>query len=149
MELAIPIVAIGGLYIACNQDNQENFTNNELPNTNVKDKNYPFNIEENEEELTSKLATVNKYQPNKAYTDKYFSGDNKLASQTMNMGGEEFYSLTYQRRMAMAILQDYLIDFKGDPVKAIVAYNAGYDRAKYLGPTNDFNDFKQKTYQDN
>ena len=61
---------------------------------------------------------------------------------------EEFYSLTYQRRMAMAILQDYLIDFKGDPVKAIVAYNAGYDRAKYLGPTNDFNDFKQKTYQD-
>lgn len=97
MELAIPIVAIGGLYIACNQDNQENFTNNELPNTNVKDKNYPFNIIENEEELTSKLATVNKYQPNKAYTDKYFSGDNKLASQTMNIDGEEFYSLTGEK----------------------------------------------------
>ena len=73
MELAIPIVAIGGLYIACNQDNQEGFANNELPNTNVKDKNYPYNIEENEDELTSKLSVVNKYQPKTAYTDKYFN----------------------------------------------------------------------------
>ena len=45
MELAIPIVAIGGLYIACNQESQENFTNYELPNTNVKDKNFPFLVD--------------------------------------------------------------------------------------------------------
>ena len=97
MELAIPIVAIGGLYIACNQESQENFTNYELPNTNVKDKNFTFNIEENQEELTSKLATVNKYQPKTAYTDKYFSENNKLATQTMTIDGEEFYSLTGEK----------------------------------------------------
>ena len=51
---------------------QEGFTNNELPNTNVKDKNYPYTIKENEDELTSRLSVVNKYQPKTAYTDKYY-----------------------------------------------------------------------------
>ena len=96
MELAIPIVAIGGLYIACNQETQEGFTNNELPNTNVKDKNYPYNIEENQDELTSKLSVVNKYQPKTAYTDKYFN-NSQMSNQTMTIEGEEYYSLTGEK----------------------------------------------------
>ena len=57
MELATPIVAIDGLYIACNQNSQEEIANYELPNANVKVKNHPCNIEENEDELiiTSEL----------------------------------------------------------------------------------------------
>lgn len=96
MELAIPIVAIGGLYIACNQESQEGFANNELPNTNVKDKNYPYTIKENEDELTSRLSVVNKYQPKTAYTDKYFN-NSQMSNQTMTIEGEEYYSLTGEK----------------------------------------------------
>ena len=71
MELAIPLVAVGGLYIASKQ-RKENFESSKLPNVNLKDKNYPSDIAESEAELTSKLSTVNKYDTPQAYTDKYF-----------------------------------------------------------------------------
>ena len=74
MELAIPLLAMGGLYIATNQDKKERsgFTNmSRLPNVDIPDQNYS-EMQPNESEPTSKLSTVNKYDGRQAYTDKYF-----------------------------------------------------------------------------
>ena len=65
MEIVIPIIALGGLYIVSNQKkNKENFKtrkNDELPNTNIPNRNYPmeYPVLSPETDLTSKLSTVN------------------------------------------------------------------------------------------
>jgi hypothetical protein len=92
MELAIPLIALGGLYIASNQKpresyeksnnknkSKENFTDmgirsnlgvrtgNYLPNTDIPPQNFPVN------NLNQLVDTVQEYQnPNQA-TDKYFN----------------------------------------------------------------------------
>ena len=80
MELAIPILALGGLYMASKNENKtskkEGFQNQEpLPNTDIPNQNYPeeYPIENAEIEQTSKLSTVNKYDTPSVYTDKYFN----------------------------------------------------------------------------
>jgi hypothetical protein len=87
MELAIPLVALGGLYVISNQSKSqqirggngayENFENRTavLPNTDIPNVNYPseFPIQNRETDLTSKLSTVNMYDTPKVYTDKYFN----------------------------------------------------------------------------
>ena len=90
MELAIPAIAIGGLYVACNKK-KEGFKS--LPNTNTADKNYPSNVTTSESEATSKLSSMNKYAPNVAYTDKFFE-DTALAKEATEMGTTTYYSLT-------------------------------------------------------
>jgi hypothetical protein len=74
MELAIPLIAMGGLYIATNQ--KSGFaTMSKLPNVDVPDSNYPNqppNVYSAESEPTSRLSTVNQYDGRQAYTDKYF-----------------------------------------------------------------------------
>ena len=87
MELAIPLIALGGMYIVSNQqpsktcDNengkntqkisQENFTNmgmkrNYLPNTNTPPQNFPVS------NINQLVDTVQEYQNPNAATDKYF-----------------------------------------------------------------------------
>lgn len=98
MELAIPGVALGLLYVVSNQkkeNNKETFSNQELPNTNIPNTNYPSEEVEGLEEYakTSSLSTVNKFNGDGAYTDKYFhSGYNK--STTVPTGEDSFKSLT-------------------------------------------------------
>jgi hypothetical protein len=105
MELAIPLIALGGLYFASKNDRNTNSNENEegfvtnaamsastqhnetLPNTDLPDSNY--GVEENtiqntELDRTSKLSTVNKYDSQYAYTDKYFNSNNYPESATMN-----------------------------------------------------------------
>ena len=91
MELAIPLIALGGMYVISNQKNNDNaaskkiynennmstptkeqFTNmgkpsNYLPNTNVPPQNYPIM---NNSEL---IDTNQKYPNPNAATDKYFN----------------------------------------------------------------------------
>ena len=63
MEIAIPGIALGLLYVANNQNKEEekvneNFTSrNALPNTNIPDKNYPTNdmVVSSELEKTSSI----------------------------------------------------------------------------------------------
>ena len=84
MELAIPLLAMGGLYIATNQDNNERsgFTNrSRLPNVDIQDQNFP-EMQPNESEPTSKLSTVNRYDGRQAYTDKYFAPPAESTSTT-------------------------------------------------------------------
>ncbi len=42
MELAIPLVALGSLYIVSNQTKKPKPAEGFLPNTNIPDKNYPY-----------------------------------------------------------------------------------------------------------
>ena len=76
MELAIPGVALGLLYVVSKQNGErdntpENFTgNNGLPNTNIPDKNYPSELPVISSELdkTSALSRVNRFDSNGVYT---------------------------------------------------------------------------------
>ena len=86
MELAIPLIALGGLFIVSNQSKKSNETfknkNNDLPNVDVPDHNYPYSnnllgkpsdFTNTETDETSKLSTINRYDGGSAYTDKYFN----------------------------------------------------------------------------
>jgi len=59
---------------------------------------------------------------------------------------EEFYNPRYQMNMAIHIMRKYLEDYDGNPVQAIVAYNAGPGRADKLGPNNDFDALNEHIY---
>ena len=81
MELGIPLLALGSLYVMNNQkkpgkNREESFQNkNELPNTNIPNRNYPdeFPIVSTETDHTSKLSHDNKFDAPYVYTDKYFN----------------------------------------------------------------------------
>lgn len=87
MEIALPIVALSGLYFINNQkknkksktlNDYEGFSsNNALPNTNIPDKN--FNNDSSsffpDLDVTNSLSVLNKYDTPTAYTDKFFSED--------------------------------------------------------------------------
>ena len=109
MELAIPIVAIGGLYVACNKK-KEGFKS--LPNTNNPDVNYPKNVDDSESQATSKLSSMNKYSPNVAYTDKFFE-DNTLAKDAYEMGDTTYYSLTGDQVNAEYFKHANMVPFNG------------------------------------
>jgi hypothetical protein len=81
MELAIPLLALGSLYLVSNQTKsaaqEEGYEGYEgaLPNADIPDANFPEDrtILNTEMDLTSKLSTVNKYDTPQVYTDKYFN----------------------------------------------------------------------------
>ena len=94
MELAIPLVALGSLYIVSNQTKEpkpEGF----LPNTNVPDKNYNEEVPSNTD-LTAKLTTMNKYDGPSVYTDKYFNPYSKgsLVKENIAADSTQYKSLT-------------------------------------------------------
>ena len=137
MELAIPLVALGGMYVISNQNKnkegtslgkKENFNNmgirtnlqqktpestfsNYLPNTNVAPQNYPIM---NNKEL---IDTVQEYpNPNKA-TDKYF---NQNVYQEKERGGvtisnniQQFYSLTGDYMDTKVFKHNNMVPFNG------------------------------------
>jgi hypothetical protein len=95
MELAIPLVALGSLYIVSNQSKTPKPANEGfLPNTNVPDVNYP--VVSQETEISSKLATMNKYTGPSVYTDKYFNPYSKgsLVKENINADKNQYKSLT-------------------------------------------------------
>ena len=90
MELAIPALALGALYLVTNKtssaktdEGYEGF----LTNTNIPDTNFPEDREiiNAEMDLTSKLSTVNKYDTPKVYTDKYFDPES-VAKMNRDLG---------------------------------------------------------------
>jgi len=109
MELAIPLVAIGGLYVACNKK-KEGFDS--LPNTNNPDANYPQQVDSSETAATSKLSSMNKYAPNVAYTDKFFT-NGALAKNNSNMDDAIYYSLTGDEVDAKYFNHSNMVPFNG------------------------------------
>ena len=109
MEIAVPLVALSGLYLISNQSKKtgsvnkyENFVNHEsLPNTDIPNRNYPeeYPIRSNDIDQTSSLSKNNKFDSPSVYTDKYFNPNtNTLGSSETDYGsntpGSTYYSLT-------------------------------------------------------
>ena len=104
--LAIPVVAMAGLYLAYNQDKKsqiENFSqqtgryeNSHLPNVDVPNKNFPeeYPVENPPNDLTSRLSTVNMYDGKGVYTDKYFNPNapSSLVGSTSTQNSQSFSS---------------------------------------------------------
>jgi len=121
MELAIPLIAMGGLYIASKRranddeqecDNEEGFVDYKyLPNTNLPNVNFPseYPVKSPSLDTTQKLSHDNKYTGG-AYTDKYFGlsdpkdihdpnrwgkhNSTTVSTQQLNHGENSFTSLT-------------------------------------------------------
>jgi hypothetical protein len=99
MEVLIPAVALGGLYLINNQSkSNETFQNRQtstLPNTNLPNRNYPeeYPIVSSDTDQTSELTNNNRYDTGGAgvYTDKYF---NPAALQPQTNSSQEYYALT-------------------------------------------------------
>lgn len=125
MELAIPIVALSGLYFINkkkgNSGGAEGFkTNsavNSLPNTNIPDKNYPDESVINPDiDHTSSLINVNKISlPNGVYTDKYF---NQLATENIPVNDGSYYtSLTGEQVDKQYFVHNNMVPYYRGDVK--------------------------------
>ena len=115
MELAIPLIALGGMYVISNQSsrtcnpntinrnnngnkNKENFDNmgkrtNYLPNTSIPPQNYPVT------NLNQLVDTVQNYPNPNVATDKYFDQnvyEQKTRHGQNNVGNipQQIYSMT-------------------------------------------------------
>jgi hypothetical protein len=130
MELAIPLVALGSLYVMNNQHKKSNesFRNitNELPNTNIPNKNYPdeYPLVVPELEKTSKLSTVNSYDSQGAYTDKYFNpaSNQQYASDTTMPSNApvsgSYYSLTGQKVDSSYYTHNNMVPYFGGSIRS-------------------------------
>ena len=135
MELAIPLIALGGMYVISNQTSQggnnrpekkvtkvtkENFTNmgsnpSYLPNTAIPTQNYPVT------NLNQLSDTVQEYiNPNQA-TDKYFDQNiyEKRVEQGKKVGQDpqNIYSLTGNYLDSAQFKHNNMVPFNGGKVK--------------------------------
>jgi hypothetical protein len=131
MELAIPLIALGGMYIISNKNNdtpkniynerytkkeKENFVNmgknpNYLPNINVAPKNYPVM---NNPEL---IDTVQEYPNPNAATDKYFNQNKyeqrERAGKPVGDIIQQVYSLTGDYMDSNQFKHNNMVPFNG------------------------------------
>ena len=125
MELAIPLVAVAGLYVASKQKKKENFTGSKLPNVDMQDKNYPSEFENVENDRSSKLSTVNKYDGQQAYTDKYFNenfNEKAISSYSFmdasSQQGNKFTSLSGKEVDSEYFKHNNMVPFFGGSMKS-------------------------------
>ena len=140
MEIAVPLIALGGMYIISNQSNenctdkeirkstrQEKFTNmgirsnlatktdNYLPNTNIPPQNYPTS------NINELVDTIQNYPNPNTATDKYF--DQNLYQQkernhiSVGKNPQEIYSLTGNYLNSNQFKHNNMIPFNGGKVK--------------------------------
>ena len=143
MEIAIPLIALGGMYIISNQTKencikkeigkkrQENFTNmgiksnlsskenqqfgNYLPNTDIPPQNYPVT---NINQLTD---TIQEYPNPNTATDKYFNQnlyEQKVRNNiSVSKNPQEIYSLTGNYLNSEQFKHNNMVPFNGGKVK--------------------------------
>ena len=138
MEVAIPLIALGGMYVISNQSSKpcnkvinnkknntqnntkENFDNmgqqrNYLPNTNIPPQNYPVS------NLNQLVSTVQEYQNPNTATDKYF--DQNLYEQKVRQGKnvgnnpQQIYSMTGDYLESKQFKHNNMVPFNGGKVK--------------------------------
>jgi hypothetical protein len=135
MELAIPLIALGGMYIVSNQTSKncndknikniknESFTNmgkkvNQLPNTNIPPQNYPVS------NINQLVDTVQEYPNPNAATDKYFDQnlyEKKVRGhKTVGQNPQQVYSLTGNYLDSEQFKHNNMVPFIGGKMK-------GYD----------------------
>jgi hypothetical protein len=122
MEIAIPGIALGLMYIMNNQSNNNEDTeeafgnNNALPNTNVPNRNYPSEhpIVSEEIDRTSLLSTVNKIDTGGGvYTDKYFDANMSSKREQPENEQAEYYSLTGEKVGGSYFKHENMVPFFG------------------------------------
>ena len=139
MELAIPLIALGGMYVVSNQSNenctkkeikqqrQENFTNmgirsnlgvktdNYLPNTNIPPQNFPVS------NINQLVDTVQEYPNPNAATDKYFNQnlyEQKVRNHVpVSNTIQDIYSLSGNYLNSEQFKHNNMIPFNGGKVK--------------------------------
>jgi len=129
MEVAIPAVALGLLYVVSNQNQNsksENFRNRtQLPNVDVPNRNYPeeFPVVSPDTEQTSQLSTSNRYDNGGGvYTDKYFNANMNQSQTQSQMNdtanlGKEYYSLSGQKVNAGYFEHNNMVPFFGSNLR--------------------------------
>ncbi len=131
MELAIPGIALGLMYIMKGQSNnssehEESFANqNALPNTDIPNRNYPdeYPIQVEEIDRTSALSTVNKFENGgSVYTDKYFNANMVTKREQVSNEQTEFYSLTGEKVAGSYFSHNNMVPFFGAKMRT---QNAG------------------------
>jgi len=131
MELAIPLIALGGMYIITNQtsqeskkatirkSNQENFNNmganpNYLPNTHIPPQNYPVT------NMNQLMDTVQEYPNPNVATDKYFDQNayEKRAEEGKRVGNypQQIYSLTGNYLESEQFKHNNMVPFVGGKI---------------------------------
>lgn len=132
MELAIPGIALGFLYMISNQsktkikdvngNNAEAFTGKtDLPNVDIPNRNYPgeYPIVSQDTDLTSQLSTTNHYHnAGGAYTDKYF---NPSLKHQPSAAGPSYYSLTGDKVNSNYFEHNNMVPFFGSHLRSRVA----------------------------
>jgi hypothetical protein len=135
MELAIPLIALGGMYVVSNQqpssecNNQnvktnrirkENFTNmganpNYLPNTNIPPQNFPIS------NINQLVDTVQEYPNPNVATDKYFNQnlyENKVRKNVpVSQNIQDIYSLSGNYLNSSQFKHNNMVPFNGGKVK--------------------------------
>ena len=139
MELAIPLVALGGMYVISNQTkSKETFNNmgiktnlqektpesrfsNYLPNTNVPPQNYPIM---NNKEL---IDNVEEYPNPNSATDKYFNQNmyeqKERAGVPVSNNIQDFYSLTGDYMSTNMFKHNNMVPFNGGKPKGQIYNN--------------------------
>jgi hypothetical protein len=138
MEIAIPLLALGGMYVISNQENstneiqrkqkQENFVNmgkpkpsQYLPNTNIPPDNYPVM---NNDQL---LDNVQEYQGTNIATNKYFNQNVYQLAEQMNtpVGNniQDIYSLSGDYVSKTDFIHNNMVPFTGSKPKGQVYNN--------------------------
>jgi len=140
MEIAIPLIALGGMYVVSNQNikkqpinnknnqqqqqqqqqQQENFTNmgrniNYLPNNNIPPQNFPV------ENINQSSDTVNNYSNPNTATDKYFNQNvyeqNVRKGISVGRDPQQIYSLTGNYLDTDQFKHNNMVPFNGGKVK--------------------------------
>ena len=131
MEFALPLIALGGMYVVSNQKTescekskrkitQESFTNmgakrNYLPNTDIPPQNYPIT---NNKQLVS---TVQEYHNPNASTDKYFNQNyfesKENAGIKVGNTPQQIYSMSGNYLDSKTFKHNNMIPFDGGKIK--------------------------------
>jgi len=130
MELALPILALGGLYVISNQkpasSKQENFQNLKqqnqyLPNTHIPPQNYPVL---NKAQL---VDTVQEYPNPNASTDKYFNQNyyqkNVSEGKAVGKNPPQIYSLTGDYLEGEQFKHNNMVPFVGGKIQSYTYKN--------------------------
>jgi hypothetical protein len=133
MEVALPLIALGGMYVISNQKSntscndktqnfkkKENFTNmgarpNYLPNTNIPPQNFPVS------NINQLVETVSEYPNPNVATDKYFNQNvyqNRVKSnEPVSNDIQQIYSLTGNYLESSQFKHNNMVPFNGGKVK--------------------------------
>ena len=111
MELAIPLFALGSLYLASKKSDaeiEENFATR-LPNVNIPNRNFPeeFPVVSSDTDQTAMLSIVNKYDGQDAYTDKYFNPANRAKNVEYSGSQNPISSQSYQSLAGETVNSSY------------------------------------------